>query len=179
MHAVKIDAVWEVFHKYMEKAVAEIAEKELTDFYWAENAVVRLADQATGLVAAMQQNWGITMARLIDAAKALPPAARTTFVDGLAAEAKAELLELKAAFHAGELPSWAHLGRIYREIIVPKFGEICAEDTFARWMRKHDSKAISGGNLTNTGSRSSGGSRQSPGSNLRATSRTTRKARQG
>jgi hypothetical protein len=87
------------------------------------------------------------MASLIDAAKAIPPSSRTTFFDRLTPAQKATLLELKLAFHAGELPSWAGPARVYREVVVPNLGELCAEDTFIRWFKKHEiSKAIGGGN---------------------------------
>lgn len=71
---------------------------------------------------------------LLDLAKSASPPSRSNFTDRLPPDVRDELLELRRAFQANELPAHMTATRIYREVVSPAHPDICGIDTFRRWL---------------------------------------------
>lgn len=76
---------------------------------------------------------------LLEAVRAIQPAARTTWFNKLSTERQAELIALRAAFQRGEFSSGANTRSIHA-IVVKEFGISINENTFGRWLRETDSE---------------------------------------
>lgn len=75
-----------------------------------------------------------TKTSLVDLAKSLKPANRATWFDRADPELQAELLALRKAFQAKQLPAYMTMRRIFNDVIKPLHPDLCSESVFRRWM---------------------------------------------